>query len=212
MGEASEIRSAADSVVELYQEHATAWIKRRGNDHLERSWLDAFLTAMPRNGRDVLDIGCGAGQPIAGYLIEKDCRLTGVDGATALINIASEHFPDQTWLTADMRALPPLPRFHGLVAWHSLFHLKADDQRPMFETFGRLGHPDATLLFTSGPAQGEVMGVFEGRPLYHASLDAAEYRHLLQANGFKVLKHVENDPTCGGATIWLAQKVPDAGC
>jgi SAM-dependent methyltransferase len=201
---------AADTVVELYHEHATAWVERRGSGLAERWWLDAFLAAMPREGRAVLDIGCGSGQPIAGHLIGRGCRLTGVDGAAALIEIARQTFPGQTWIASDMRHLPPLPRFHGLVAWHSVFHLKPDDQRPMFETFGRLGHPGAALLFTSGPAQGEVLGVFEGRPLYHASLDAAEYRHLLRDNGFEVLKHVENDPTCGGATIWLARKAPDA--
>ena len=49
------------------------------------------------------------------------------------------------------------------------------------------------------------MGTYQGEPLYHASLDSAEYRALLNAQGFEVLAHVIEDPNCGGRTIWLAQ-------
>ena len=49
------------------------------------------------------------------------------------------------------------------------------------------------------------MGTLEGEPLYHASLDAAEYRALLAAHGFAVVAHAIEDPTCDRHTIWLAQ-------
>ena len=63
----------------------------------------------------------------------------------------------------------------------------------------------AALMFTSGPAHGEAIGSYRGEPLYHASLDAAEYRTLLSANGFEVMAHMVEDPNCGHHTIWLAQ-------
>lgn len=60
-------------------------------------------------------------------------------------------------------------------------------------------------MFTSGPAHGEAIGSYQGEPLYHASLDAAEYHSLLRANGFAVVAHVVEDPDCDKHTIWLAQ-------
>ena len=54
---------------------------------------------------------------------------------------------------------------------------------------------------------GRRSGVSRGEPLYHASLDPAEYRSLLDRNGFRVVSHVVEDPDCGGHTIWLAQLV-----
>lgn len=110
-----------------------------------------------------------------------------------------------------MRKLPPLGRFHGLIAWHSFFHLKPEDQRPMFEVFGRHSRPGAALMFTSGTTHGGAIGTFAGQPLYHGSLDSDEYRRLLHSSGFEVIRHIENDPACGGATVWLAKKVLDAG-
>ena len=61
------------------------------------------------------------------------------------------------------------------------------------------------LLFTSGPAHGEAIGEMYGQRLYYASLDAEEYRELIAANGFELLRHTVEDPQFGGHTVWLAQ-------
>ena len=60
-------------------------------------------------------------------------------------------------------------------------------------------------MFTSGPGHGVAIGSYRGEPLHHASLDGAEYRGLLEANGFGVVAHAVDDPACGGHTIWLAR-------
>src|ERR1700728_604662 len=86
-----------------------------------------------------------------------------------------------------------------------LFHLSPEDQHPMFPVFAGHAWPEAPLMFTSGPQHGSVLGDFEGEPLYHGSLDPAEYRNLLDANGFAVVRHVVEDKTCGDHTIWLAR-------
>jgi hypothetical protein len=50
--------------------------------------------------------------------------------------------------------------------------------------------PGAALLFTSGPAYGEAIVEYRGEALYHTSLDGAEYRKLLELNGFRIVSHV----------------------
>ncbi|MBB5721426.1 ubiquinone/menaquinone biosynthesis C-methylase UbiE [Loktanella ponticola] len=199
--------NAADAVIGLYQDNAPSWNDQRNQTLFEQPWLDRFLALTPADGRNILDLGCGTGQPIARYFNDNNCQITGVDAAVAMTKLARETFPEQTWITADMRNFQSLGKFHGVIAWHSFFHLKPDDQRPMFKTFSRLCYPGAALMFTSGTSLGEAIGTYAGKPLYHGSLDSTEYRRLLQENGFDVIGHVKEDPTCGGATIWLAQKV-----
>jgi hypothetical protein len=104
-----------------------------------------------------------------------------------------------------MRTLSLPQRFDGMLAWDSFFHLDPEDQRRMFPVFRRHAAPCAALMFTSGPAHGEAIGSYQGEPLYHASLDASEYRAILNANGFEVVAHVIEDPDCGHHTVWLAQ-------
>ena len=104
-----------------------------------------------------------------------------------------------------MRTLALGRRVAGVLAWNSFFHLDHDDQRAMFAVFEAHAAPGAPLMFTSGPAHGEAIGTLEGEPLYHASLDPAEYRRLLTRHGFAERAHVAQDPACHGLTVWLAQ-------
>jgi SAM-dependent methyltransferase len=171
---------------------------------MEADWLDRFCGLLPPRPA-VLDLGCGAGEPIAGYLIEHGCDLTGVDSAPEMIALCEARLPRQAWRVADMRNLSLGRVFDGILAWDSFFHLCHDDQRRMFPVFRAHAAPGAALLFTSGPAYGVAMGTFEGEPLYHASLDGAEYRGLLHENGFAVVAHTIEDPACGARTVWLAR-------
>ena len=154
----------------------------------------------------MLDLGCGAGQPIARWVLEAGFRVTGVDSSPEMISMCEAALPQGNWRVADMRTLALGARFDGILAWDSFFHRNPDDQRAMFDVFRRHAAPKAALMFTSGPGHGEAVGELYGEPLYHASLDSAEYRALLDAHGFDVVGHVVEDPDCARRTVWLAQQ------
>ena len=85
-------------------------------------------------------------------------------------------------------------------------HLMPHDQRGMFAIFAAHAARAAILMFNTGPAFGEQIGSYRGDPLYHASLDAAEYEALLAHSGFELICHVVEHPRAGGRTAWLARK------
>lgn len=194
----------ADDIVGLYGRHAKAFARKRGTALVERAWLDRFCALLPQRAA-VLDIGCGSGRPIAGYLAQRSCEVVGVDSAPEMIALFARNFPGVASHVADMRQLSLGRRFDGLLAWDSLFHLTPADQRLCFPIFRRHAAARAALMFTSGPSHGEAIGALEGEPLYHASLDGAEYRLLLDQQGFDVVAHAVEDPACGRHTIWLAR-------
>ncbi len=193
-----------DSIIELYERNAAAYDRDRGRGLQERAWLDRFLDHV-RPGGAVLDLGCGMGEPIARYLIESGYEVVGVDSSSTMIELCRQRFPAAEWHVADMRQVDLARRFDGILAWDSFFHLGHDDQRAMFARFASHAKPGAALMFTSGSEEGEAIGSYEGEPLYHASLSTEEYRRLLEAHGFSVRAHVEDDPACGGHTIWIAK-------
>ncbi len=196
--------SEAERIVGLYQRHADDWDKERGRSLLEKDWLDRFSALLPPEP-SILDIGCGSAEPIARYYIEHGCNVTGIDSSPSLIGMCKDCFPDHNWIVADMRSLSLDRCFDGILAWNSFFHLCPGDQRKMFPIFRRHARSKAALMFTSGPSYGEAIGTFKGEPLYHGSLDGAEYRSLLDQNRFDVVSHVVEDPNCGLNTVWLAQ-------
>jgi SAM-dependent methyltransferase len=202
------VSSESERIVGLYQRHAAAWDRLRSPGSLfEKPWLDRFLKLIPA-GASILDLGCGAGLPISGYLIRQGYAVVGVDSSEPMIELCRTRFPQQEWIVADMRTLDLGRQFASVLAWHSFFHLSPEDQRTMFPIFAQHASPGAALMFTSGPQHGSVIAEFEGEPLYHGSLDPAEYTALLDRIGFAVVEHVAEDPTCGEATIWLAQARP----
>lgn len=115
-------------VWKLYETHARAFDRDRGRSLMEHAYLEEIVATLKPNAR-VMDLGCGAGEPIARFFIERGFDLTGVDAAPAMIAISKERFPDAKWVVADMRGLVLPLRFDAVIAWDSFFHLSRDEQR-----------------------------------------------------------------------------------
>ncbi|MDF0598173.1 class I SAM-dependent methyltransferase [Psychromarinibacter halotolerans] len=196
-----------EDILPTYERVARGYAASRDKTLFERRWLDRMLNFAP--GRRVLDIGCGPGRPIAEYLLDRRCVVTGVDGAPAMVALFRQNLPGADCIRSDMRGLNLGRRFDALLAWDSFFHLSPGDQREMFPTFAAHAAPRAVLMFTSGPDAGEPIGRVEGEPVYHASLSPDEYRACLDAAGFDVVDFKPEDPACAGHSVWLARKRRD---
>jgi len=194
-----------ERIVDHYERNAHAFDAARQRQFSERHWLDRFLLAVPKNGH-IVDLGCGAGEPIARHLIDTGHVVTGVDSSPRMIALARTRFPRHCWVATDMRALAPGQRFQGVIAWDSLFHLRCEHQVEMIEKAARWLDPGGGLLFNTGPARGEALGCQFGDELYHASLDPPEYRALFAELGLIEMAFAPDDAATGGRSIWLARK------
>lgn len=187
----------------VYEANAARWDAERSRSLFERRWLDRLLSYVPE-GAGVLDIGCGAGEPIARHLIEQGCAVTGVDFSPAMLSMARRRFPGARWIEADMRGLDLGERFAGIVAWDSFFHLSKDEQREMIPRLARHLLPGGALLVTVGPADGEAVGCVGDGAVFHASLSLREYTDRLSAVEMEIESFVADDPDCGGHSVILA--------
>jgi cyclopropane fatty-acyl-phospholipid synthase-like methyltransferase len=198
---------AANRIVAHYEHHAASWdADRRAAAWIDKSCIERFLGFLAE-GTSVLDLGCGGGEPVALHMASRGFHVTGVDSSPTLISLCQSRMPDQEWIVGDMRSLALGRRFGGILAWDSFFHLKHDDQRTMFRIFAEHSAADAILMFNAGFSHGEAMGSYRGDPLYHASLDSAEYEDLLAGAGFELIEHSKGDPAKGGRIFWLARAV-----
>lgn len=191
-----------DKISKWFDEH-------RCRDLIEKHYLNIISHSLKPES-DILDLGCGMGEPIARYFVHRGHYITGVDGSHSQISLATKRYPEQKWIVADMRRLEINKKFDCILAWHSLFHLPQEDQVRMFTVFSQLAKPGAWLAFTSGEEKGECWGENGGQPLYHASLAESEYRQILSDNNFSVVECNLNDPSCGNSAIWLAKKSHNA--
>lgn len=194
-------------IIDLYQRHAAAFDAARRNSFPERAWLERFARMLSPHA-EVLDLGCGGGEPIARFLVDNGYRVTGVDSSTTLINLARTRFARHTWIEADMmRFGGDSGAYDGIVAWCSLFHLEVERQEKLIRRMGVWLRKGGVALFNTGPANTVAIGEFEGEELYHASLSPAEYRAILAESGLTVVNHVSEDASSGGFTVWLVGKM-----
>lgn len=196
---------AADQIVAIYDRHAIEWDDdRKRASWNDKAWHDRFVACLTQ-GATVLDLGCGSGMPVAHNLVQHGLYVTGVDSSPTMISLCRNRMPEQEWIVSDMRTVVLDRRFNGILGWDSFFFLRPDDQRKMFNVFAAHASPSALLMFNTGPRYGEAIGQYRGEPLYHASLDSAEYEALLDQFGFKVVSYTVEDHEAGGRTVWLAQ-------
>ncbi|MFC5344933.1 trans-aconitate 2-methyltransferase [Brevundimonas staleyi] len=195
---------AAADIVDLYDRRAADWVADRGRalTEADRIWLDRLAERL-QPGDAVLDVGCGSGRPMAAALIERGFRLTGVDSSAGLIAHAKADLPEGRFIQADMRTLDLGEAFAGVLAWHSLFHLSPADQRIALPRLLAHAAPRASILFSSGPREGHVVGDWRGDPLYHGSLDPEAYETLLTSQGFVV----ESGVWAQDGSAWLAHRM-----
>lgn len=191
-------------ILAAYEREARDWACGRNLSLWEEPALLAAVAGRAP-GLSVLDLGCGSGEPITAWFTARGDRVTGVDGAAAMISEFRTRVPSAEAIRADMRGLSLGRRFDVLVAFNSFFHLSPRDQRGMFPTFAAHAASGARLLFTTGPQASEAWGRVGDSAVYHASLDPAEYRHLLRAHGFAESWFRPEDAELAGHSVWLAE-------
>lgn len=203
----SELAAARDETRAVYERQAGGWDQHRHKSLIERDWFDRFFARVAPGG-PVLDLGCGAGEPLAGYVLSNGFDLTGIDYAASMLELARERYPEAEWIHGDIREAPSLlhRHFDGIFSWDGSFHLGQDDQRRLLVDIASLLKPGGALMLTVGHEEGEVLGVVEGEAVYHSSLAPDEYMDRLEALAFIDIEFVAEDPDCDMHSVLLATK------
>lgn len=188
---------------DIYNEHAAGYDACRSKVLFEQPWLDRFLEKLPANA-NVLDLGCGTGDPVDRYLLSNGCRITGLDCAAAMIDLARTNFPTGRWQQGDMRTLDLGKPFDGVLSWNGFFHLSRQEQTDAIPRIANHVSEGGALMLTTGHKDGEVTGTVEGATVYHSSLSIDAYHDLLRKTGFQTIEHVLEDPACNYHSVLLA--------
>ncbi len=200
--------AGSDTTRDVYEKNAEDYDRNRARAFFEARWLSRFADTIPQGAR-VLDLGCGAGEPIAAWLIGEGFQITGVDFSQAMLEIAEKRWPKGDWRHGDMRTLDLGDCFQAIIAWNSFFHLTKDEQRACLPRLARHLEPGGVMMVTVGPKDGVATGTVEGDTVYHASLSAAEYAARLEDCGLRLTAYMAEDAWCDYHSVLLARK--DAG-
>jgi SAM-dependent methyltransferase len=173
------VRAGYDSCAESY---AAA---RREDDSDQ---LSSLLDVLPE-GSSVLDLGCGAGVPIARKLSERH-RVTGVDTSIAMLRLARASVPDARFIHSDILEVElDEASFDAVVAIFVLFHLPCEEHARVFERVWSWLRPGGYFLatLTEHAESPYIEHDFFGTDMYWSNLSLAKYKDLLTSLGFEVV-------------------------
>lgn len=197
------LQSAKAGMARIYRRQADWWHVNRDRSLRETKWIDRFVEQLPDQAR-ILDLGCGTGDPLSHYLSSCGFSVVGVDASPSMIHLARTAAPSGDWHVADMRDLPDLGSFHGIMSWDAFFHLSPDEQRAVMPDLCQTVRPGGALLMTVGSDEGETDGWVNGEAVYHGSLSQKGYHNILGRHGFADITFVPNDFDVGGRCVLLA--------
>lgn len=151
----------------------------------------ALSLLMPRlpDGARILDVGCGAGVPVARALARSH-HVTGVDLAGEMVSRARINVPEGTFIHADIMALDfPPASFDAVVSFYAIFHVPREEHIELFRRIHRWLKPGGYLLATLSdldePAYTE--DDFFGVTMVWSSYSLQAYRQHLERAGFALL-------------------------
>jgi len=164
----------------------------------EREYVDALLDGFTAPAH-VLDLGCGTGRPLADYILTRGHRVTGVDFAESLLELARVRYPEATWIHADIESFVPPQQFDALVCWDVLFHIERARHESLLARFAGMLRPRGRLMLTFGgsdhPAFTDTM---YGRTFFYDSHPPRTLLRMLARAGFEpVISEFMNPPTSG---------------
>ncbi|MEZ4860546.1 MAG: class I SAM-dependent methyltransferase [Caldilineaceae bacterium] len=158
---------------------------RRDTAHPE---LTVLIDRLPSPAQ-VLDIGCGAGVPVAQTLAQHFV-VTGVDISAEQIRRAQNNVPNAQFIHSDIMALDfPAATFDAVVSFYAIFHLPREEHPELLRRIYTWLKPGGYLLatVTQFAEAAYTEDDFFGGTMYWSNYGLADYRHILQNLGFTIL-------------------------
>jgi cyclopropane fatty-acyl-phospholipid synthase-like methyltransferase len=120
-------RDAKKLVAFGYNQIADAYLRQYTHSAVRERKLAELERGLPPQAR-VLDLGCGAGIPVAREMIARGFKVTGVDVSTQQIEQARRNVPEAELIEGDMTAVEfPPSSFEAVAAFYSITHVPRDE-------------------------------------------------------------------------------------
>lgn len=195
-----------DLVEKGYDEIAQTYHDQR--DRFKSSeMLQSYVALLPPGG-DVLDVGCGAGVPVARFLVDSGFNVTGIDISSSMLGLARQHVPEAKLYQVDMRDMSPeLGQFDGVTAFYSLFHTHKEEHARIIAGFFERLRRNGILLFCTGSQAWEGVEAFHGTKMYWSHPDGEVTKQQVVDAGFELLM-AETREYGGEKQYWIMARKP----
>ena len=150
--------------------------------------LEYFTSLLPEGGK-ILDAGCGAGVPIAQFLVEHGFLVTGVDFSTSMLELARQQVPEAKFVEGDITQLTfPDCVFDGIVSTYTIIHVPKEKHATIYQNFYRVLKQGGILFLCTGPDEWEGTEEYMGTTMFWSHPRKEKSLSLIKQAGFEIIR------------------------
>lgn len=200
-----------DTLSEIYDRFATSYDGNRDAfdiDHI----ISAFQSKLPTESGKLLDLGCGAGIPLAQSFVKLGWDVTGVDFSEKMLSLASNNVPQMHTIHSDICSVEiENEQFDAITGIYSLFHIPRERHEGLFTKIHGWLKTGGLLLFTyateeyTGQSKFDGYKEFMGERLFYSHHEPEALYGLLEKVGLTIESN-ELHSIAGETFLWITSR------
>jgi cyclopropane fatty-acyl-phospholipid synthase-like methyltransferase len=193
-----------------YDQIADSYLQQFGHSAVRARKLNQLVELLPSRAH-VLDLGCGAGVPVARDLIARGFEVTGVDASARQIERARCNAPQAQFIQADMTTIEfPAFSFDAVAAFYSITHIPRGQHAAFLTRLAQWLRSGGWFLASFGAtALDDWVGDWLGTTMFFSHYDGAVTHELLSDAGLLVQRaevlQQDNEET---EFLWITARTP----
>lgn len=195
-----------------YDEIADEYFERFGSSSVRDYWLSELTALLPeQGGARVLDLGCGAGIPLARHLAAMGHYVLGVDGSARQIALARRNTPLADFIHADMTTVDlRAASFDAVAAFYSITHVPRARHPRLLKQIVEWLRPGGVFVGSLGAdSLPDWTGPWLGTEMFFSHYEAGTNIALLREAGFAVERMEQVDQDNDQARfLWVVARRP----
>ncbi|ABD88485.1 Methyltransferase type 11 [Rhodopseudomonas palustris BisB18] len=170
-------------VADGYDKIADAYFEQFARSSVRAAKLAELIARLAETAR-VLDLGCGAGVPVARDCAARGFRVTGVDASPEQIARARCNVPEAEFIHADMTAVSfAAETFDAVAAFYAITHVPRNEHAALIRRIASWLRPGGVLVASFGASEGEWLGDWLGAPMFFSHHAPEEAERLIRDAG-----------------------------
>lgn len=196
-------------VAESYDLIADDYFQQFGRSSVRDAKLAEFVENLTARAT-ALDLGCGAGVPVARDLVAHGGQVTGVDASLGQIERARRNVPEASFILADMTSVQfPAETFDAVSAFYSITHVPRNEHAVLFQRIATWLRPNGLFVASFGSSEGDWWGEWLGAPMFFSHHDPEVTKRLIGDAGLRIERAdlVEQDNE-KARFLWITARKP----
>jgi len=197
-----------DNLPEIYNRFAVTYENNRDSFDMSEIFEEFYGNLNLPEG-NLLDLGCGAGEPFARWFLDRGWNVTGVDFSSQMLELARRYAPEMKAICADMRDVEfDKSTFDAIISIYSLFHVPREAHLHLFQNWSQWLRPGGKVLFTyatqeyTGQEEFDGNKEFLGEQLFYSHDREPALMEKLQQSGLTVQSAIKRE-IGGEIFLWV---------